>query len=172
MIIKNINKVLAILLCVIFGNLKAQNNKQCGHCGMDILDNLHTAIVVSKDETIHFDAIECLINYLKKHNENTFLSLNVADYTTGKHTDAKKATYLISKAISSPMGANLTAFKDKSDALINQKEKGGTVYTWDEIKAKFKNPNSGNLFKHITSTTVSEKFNNIETGVALLSTKD
>jgi copper chaperone NosL len=47
--------------------------------------------------------------------------------------DANKATFLISKNIPSPMGAFLSAFKDKSDAEKAQMENEGVLYTWDEL---------------------------------------
>ena len=113
------------------------------HCNMNIQDELHKALAEINGQTIHFDAIECLINYLKIHNENEFTSLKVSDYKSGKLTDAKTATYLKSKAIPSPMGANLSAFKNKNEALNIQNKKGGDVYTWTEIKAKFKDSKFG-----------------------------
>ena len=47
--------------------------------------------------------------------------------------DATKATFLISKNIPSPMGAFLSAFKNKADAEKAQSENDGTLYTWEEL---------------------------------------
>ena len=52
--------------------------------------------------------------------------------------DATKATFLISENIPSPMGAFLSAFKDKSEAEQTQKENGGVLYTWDELLTHLK----------------------------------
>ena len=37
----------------------------------------------------------------------------------------------------SPMGANLTGFKNKEQAELVIKEKNGTLYTWTELKELF-----------------------------------
>ena len=52
-------------------------------------------------------------------------------------TPAKEATYLISKEIKSPMGANLSGFASKEKALISQRDNGGDIYTWQELLIKF-----------------------------------
>jgi hypothetical protein len=110
---------------------------------MDVKDKLHRAQATYNNNTIHYDAIECLINHLKENNELT--SLKVADYTNGKLIEVTLATFLKSKAIPSPMGAFLSAFETKDTALDVQKSKGGELYTWEEIKAKFKESKFGAL---------------------------
>ena len=50
-----------------------------------------------------------------------------------KLINATKATFLISENIPSPMGAFLSAFKNKENAIKMQSEKGGTLYTWNEL---------------------------------------
>ncbi len=146
---KKINFLFTLVLYLIFSSsLRAQNYPQCAHCNMDIRDRFHEATAENKTATIHFDAIECLINYLKTNDENTFTMLKVADYISGKLTNAKTATYLKSKAISSPMGASLSAFISKNEAIKTKNKKGGEVYTWEEIKDKFKNSNFGISHSH------------------------
>lgn len=131
-------KAISILFVYLFLNtIQAQNTNQCVHCNMKIEDNLHRASARSVDTTIHFDAIECLMNYLKSNNEKGLEALKVSDFLSGNLIDAKTAFYLISKGISSPMGANLTAFKDESAANKMKNDKGGEIYTWASIKIKF-----------------------------------
>ena len=72
------------LLCFFFTITWAQKQEQCTYCKMDINDELHQAIAKKGDNTLHFDAIECLINYLKQNDENSFSTLKVADYNSGK----------------------------------------------------------------------------------------
>jgi hypothetical protein len=38
----------------------------------------------------------------------------------------------------SELGANISAFKDENEALKAKEHKGGELYTWEEIKVKFK----------------------------------
>jgi len=51
-------------------------------------------------------------------------------------TEAEKATYLITPAIKSPMGANLSAFSAKNTAEEFQQKNQGAIYTWEAVKQK------------------------------------
>ena len=44
------------------------------------------------------------------------------------------ATFIISENIPSPMGAFLSALSSKEAAQALQKESGGELYTWEEVK--------------------------------------
>ncbi len=140
---KRINILSTFLLCLILNTIQAQNTAKCIHCNMAVNDKSHKAAAKINNNALEFDAIECLINYLKNENENSFSSLKVADYTTKNLIDAKTAIYLKSKGIPSPMGANLSAFKNKKDAIKLKNKKGGEIYNWTEIKAKFKDSKFG-----------------------------
>lgn len=125
-----------LTICLFFSTANAQNSN-CAHCNMVIKDNLFKAEAQTNDTTFHFDAIECLVNNLKNNEKDAFLSLKVTDYPSGKLTHAKTATYLISKDLPSPMGANLSAFSNMLDAKEMQVKKGGNIYSWKEINEKF-----------------------------------
>lgn len=140
---KTIKGTFILILCLFISNTWAQKIDQCVFCKMDIKDIKHMAIAENENKAESFDAIECLINYLKENDEGSFSSLKVADYTTGNLIEAKNAIYLKSKAIPSPMGANLSAFKNKEDAIKLKNEKGGELFTWIEIKDKFVNSKFG-----------------------------
>ena len=111
----------------------------CSFCKMNIVDRQHAAeIVTNKGKAFKFDAIECMMRDIKKRNEDEIALFLITDYSTpGKLVDAKKSTYLISEAIPSPMGANLSGFESKENALKVQKEKNGKLYNWEELKSKF-----------------------------------
>jgi nitrous oxide reductase accessory protein NosL len=147
---KNIKVIFTLFLCLFFSQLKAQNTNHCAECNMVIRDNSHKARAEKNGEILNFDSAECLINYLKSYNQNEFSTIEVSDYNTQSFIDAKTAFFLISKSIPSPMGANLTAFskQEKIKSIIN--EKGGQLYSWEEIVAKFNNPQEGstNIIKH------------------------
>ncbi|MCF6269487.1 MAG: nitrous oxide reductase accessory protein NosL [Melioribacteraceae bacterium] len=112
----------------------------CHFCRMNIVDNQHAAqIVTQKGKPFKFDAIECMMRVITEKEENSIALFLITDYSTpGKLVDATKATYLISENLPSPMGANLTGFKSKSEAEKVQKEKGGTLYSWSELKLTLK----------------------------------
>jgi len=140
---KRIKLLSTLIVCLIINAALAQNSNNCVHCNMFVKDNLHKAEAEIDGNTIHFDAIECLVNYIKQKDEASFSKFLVADYKSGELVDAKQATYLISKAIPSPMGANLSAFKNRSEANKFKTDEGGEIFTWTELKAKFINSNFG-----------------------------
>ncbi len=110
----------------------------CAHCNMNIVnDALKAKATTESGKTVHFDAIECLVNHLKIKEESSFRSLQVTDYLNRQFIDAANAHYLKSKAVPSPMGADLSAYKSEKDALSVQKEKGGKLYDWKKLKERF-----------------------------------
>ena len=112
---------------------------QCDFCKMGVVDKAHSAqYVTSKGKQFKFDAIECLIREIDapEINESELAFILVADYSNpGEMIDASSATYIVSKAIKSPMGANLSALSNADDAKALVAEKGGEVYNWEGIKA-------------------------------------
>ncbi|MCX2762301.1 nitrous oxide reductase accessory protein NosL [Aquimarina muelleri] len=112
----------------------------CYFCQMTIVDKLHAAEIITKKGKVYkFDATECMINNLKDIDTATIDMYLSVDYTNPEILiDATKATFLISKNIPSPMGAYLSTFKHKEDAISKKKEKGGEIYTWKELQIKLK----------------------------------
>lgn len=130
---------MALLLLLLNCNTSPQpidyGNDACHFCTMTIVDKVHAAEIVTKKGKVYkFDATECMINFL-----NEFDATEVGHYLSNNFTepetliDATQATFLISENVPSPMGAFLSAFKDRSDAEKVQVEKGGELYTWDEL---------------------------------------
>lgn len=111
---------------------------QCSFCKMNIVDKTHAAqFVTAKGKQFKFDAIECMVNYIAENSEEKIALLLVANYANpGEMTDAETATYLISKEIKSPMGANLSAFLLKSKAEEYQQKHSGEIYAWETLKQK------------------------------------
>ena len=111
----------------------------CDFCKMSIVDAQHGAeLVSSKGKVFKFDAIECLIGYSKEKEGTQFAFELVNDYSTPKELiDAKQSTFLISENLSSPMGANLTAFGNKKNAEEMLKAKGGKLFSWSELNNHF-----------------------------------
>ena len=107
---------------------------------MTIVDAQHGAEAVTfKGKVYKFDAIECLANFKETKKDMSFAFLLVNDYHSPKGLiDASTAHYLISKNLPSPMGAYLTAFREKSAAEELQSAKGGEVFDWDGVQAYLK----------------------------------
>lgn len=112
----------------------------CEFCKMSIVDPRHAAETVTAKGKVHvFDAIECMVNYLAANPDKPFEIFLINDYADpGKLIDATTATYLVSEAVPSPMGANLSGFSNHSAAQNTSDSKGGTLYTWEEIRFQLK----------------------------------
>ncbi len=129
-----------LISCSVEPKVIKYGDDHCFYCDMTVVDKTHSAqYVTKKGKAYMFDAVECLTMKINKdNNENDFEFILVADYVTpGKLVDAKKATYLISKKIKSPMGANLSAFFDKKIAEQYVKKHGGELYNWNSLKKHF-----------------------------------
>ena len=107
----------------------------CSYCIMTIVDKIHAAeILTHKGKVYKFDATECMINFSNDFEKSKIKLYLSNDYMTPeKLIDARKATFLISKEIPSPMGAFLSAFEDKIQAKKLQTQKGGELYTWEKL---------------------------------------
>lgn len=112
----------------------------CHFCSMTIVDRQHAAeIVTKKGKVFKFDAVECMMNHLKDIDVSMVGLFLVNDFQNpGELIDAEKATFLISKDIPSPMGEYLSAFQTRKDAENIEAENNGELFTWDELKTRFK----------------------------------
>ena len=112
----------------------------CHFCKMTIVDKQHASeLVTAKGKVYKYDAIECLINDLKKRDSAEVGLLLVNDYNKpGELISAATATFLISEGVPSPMGAFLSAFSDKADAEAVKSENGGELFEWQEVKNQIK----------------------------------
>ena len=112
----------------------------CYFCDMTVVDQTHASKYTTvKGRSYSFDAVECLIRKLNQENNDANMAfMRVADYgNPGNLINATSATFLISKKIKSPMGANLSAFSNSETAKKAQSMHGGQLYSWREIKEKF-----------------------------------
>ena len=112
----------------------------CAHCKMTIVDEPFAAEAVSqKGKVYKFDAIECMVEFLKIKQSDEMALMLVRDYENPKDwQDATQCNYLISKDLPSPMGAGLSAWLSKENAEVMKAEKGGEVYDWANLQAQFK----------------------------------
>ncbi|WP_044397482.1 nitrous oxide reductase accessory protein NosL [Lacinutrix sp. Hel_I_90] len=107
----------------------------CHFCSMTIVDKVHAAeIVTKKGKTYKFDATECMVAFLNEFDASTIKLYLSNDYNVPESLiDATQSTFLITESIPSPMGAYLSAFKTKEEAVSMQSHKGGKLYTWKEL---------------------------------------
>ncbi|MEZ4796484.1 MAG: nitrous oxide reductase accessory protein NosL [Flavobacteriaceae bacterium] len=140
------HSLVALLLLLLGCNVSPQaidyGNDGCHFCKMTIVDKVHGAeIVTNKGKVYKFDASECMINFLYEFEDSSEIRLYLTNHYTepGVLIDATKATFLISENVPSPMGAFLTAIKNKTEAEKIQSEKGGSLYSWEELLVHLKN---------------------------------
>ncbi len=109
---------------------------KCDFCRMTIVDQQHAAeLVTTKGKVFKFDAIECMIQYAEGEKETAFAFQMVNDFMRpGELVVAETCHFLISRRLPSPMGANLTAFTNQTDAAQMQQERGGQVFDWEEVR--------------------------------------
>jgi len=116
-------------------------NDGCHFCKMTIVDKTYgSELITDKGKVFKFDAAECMINFLNENKDlpTAKLLTNYYEEPT-KFITVEGATFLISENLPSPMGANLTAFKTKESAEKVLADKGGDLYTWEELRAHFNN---------------------------------
>lgn len=137
--------VLTVFLITLIGctntpKALSYGSEGCHFCSMTIVDKQHAAqFMTKKGRTYSFDAIECMLNHVKEIDVNDVAIFLVNDHQTpGEFIEASKATYLISKNIPSPMGEFLSAFSTKEGAEMAQKENQGKIFSWQELKQRFK----------------------------------
>lgn len=111
------------------------NKDRCNHCEMTIADGrFGSEAITDKGRAYKFDDLICLLNYLKEKNTVVFNALYVNDYTK-KNTliDAKKAFFVESNTLNSPMRGNIAAFESKEDAEAFAKKANSEVILWSDL---------------------------------------
>ncbi|MCB9263327.1 MAG: nitrous oxide reductase accessory protein NosL [Flavobacteriales bacterium] len=100
---------------------------------MDLFDNrFDSKFILNQKETV-FCSIECLVKYVQKEKIEQ-AQFFVSNYEQpNKFLDAQKASFLISKKITSPMGAHLAAFSNAETAKKMAGKRTGNVYSWSEL---------------------------------------
>ena len=153
---KKVFLLLSMALLAVACSPKAEpidyGKEECAFCKMTIVSpQFASEVVTQKSKAFKYDAIECM---LQAPQEDKIALHLVCDYLhENTLIDATKATYLISKEIQSPMGAHLAAFASKEEAQKVQAEKGGDLYDWVGIQAKFQSHqhpahDHGNMHDH------------------------
>lgn len=138
------NKPTLFSILVIFGLISCEvkpseinyGTDSCHFCKMTIVDQSYAAqIVTTKGRAYKYDAIECMVQSMPQWQSSDLQYLLVTDITTPKKLiDATKAYYLISDALPSPMGANLSGFQreqDRNQYLLGNSDRG---LNWQELK--------------------------------------
>ncbi len=107
----------------------------CMHCGMDLASYQKSRMTVTFDDgrVLELCSIHCAALELRANSGHSVRSVTVADYDTGRMTDARAASWVIGgnlRGVMSPVGK--WAFASADDAKKFATEHGGRVATYDE----------------------------------------
>ena len=106
----------------------------CIECGMTIVDARFAAAYRLDDGTEKkFDDVGGLIIHGRDSGELDAAEVWVADFETEALIDARKAHYVPTLAVASPMGHGLLAFGEEQRAVQFAADIGGEVLTWEVV---------------------------------------
>lgn len=89
--------------------------------------------VTDKGKVYRFDDVHCLLSYTKTNNSKGTAYIN--DYTGKKEfAKANEMFFVKSSELKAPMGGNVAAFVEKTDADEFVKNNQGTALLWEEVK--------------------------------------
>lgn len=122
--------------------------KKCEHCNMGITQMMyHSQIITPKGRKVHFDSIECMISYWIK-DEAKAEKLYVKNFSSpNEWIDVQNSFFLKSEKLSSPMSANLSSYKNLSNAQVAKDEFGGNILQIAELKNYIKSEWANELSK-------------------------
>lgn len=110
----------------------------CGNCGMDREKFSTTRMLVEYGDgsRVGLCSIHCAAEELARNAGRTVKSVTVADYGTGRLTDAGGATWVVGADMPGVMSPkSRLAFAERQGALAFQERRGGGMMTFDEAMA-------------------------------------
>lgn len=108
----------------------------CAFCNMAIADPRYAAEIVTKTGKVYkFDSIECMIaatldGTVDPQNVKRYW---VKDWKTQEWVDARKALFLQSPRMRSPMGVNLAAFATRANLEAFKMQYDGLELTFEDL---------------------------------------
>lgn len=114
----------------------------CHFCKMSLTDTRFGAeIITKKGKVFKFDDLHCLVTFLKngdEKEENISKTLTILFEKPNNFSDVKKAVFVTSPELRSPMGSNTAAFESKAAADKYLKGKQGEILNWQQTYDKLK----------------------------------
>ncbi len=109
----------------------------CTACKMAISQMRYAGQIVDRDGSRKFDDIGCMVKYINKNKIREIegeIAFFVADYEDGKTwVRVRKAVFVKSGRIDSPMASGIGAFRDKESANRFIQKNGGEVIQIDRL---------------------------------------
>jgi len=133
-------EALAVLFCIAGcgGALEPAelhlNDEACSLCRMAVSQRPFAAQAVTRSgRTDFFDNIGCLVRWAPENAPPDETALFVVDHETGAWLDAKRAHYVRSETLDTPMSSGLAAFGAKEKAAAAAKTLKGRVLDWEAL---------------------------------------
>lgn len=106
----------------------------CEYCKMTIADSKYGGeLVTQKGKIYKFDAVECLIPFMKENASQQYAYIMAISYDEpGKLHDVQNLKFVQSPQFKSPMGANVAAFA--SGEKLQQEQ--AKVMNWESAKSE------------------------------------
>jgi copper chaperone NosL len=109
----------------------------CVYCIMTIVQPQYGAVLVTdKRKSYKFDAVECMVAfYLEERiaKENLHSMWTIDFEHPGELINVEEAIYLYSDNLPSPMGLNVSAYRDRQFAQSMQEQYGGEIIEWSKV---------------------------------------
>ncbi len=112
------------------------NQDNCDFCKMTIVDgHFGSEVVTKKGRVYKFDDLSCLVGYAKENPKAELSGYYIHNYPSENELiDATKAVFIASDSLRSPMGGNIAAFKNMSEAENFAKNLNSSIKSWDQVK--------------------------------------
>ncbi|MCC6703702.1 MAG: nitrous oxide reductase accessory protein NosL [Thermomicrobiales bacterium] len=113
-------------------------NEDISEMGMFVVDPRYTAAWLPEEgEWILFDDIGEMLKYrVDRFPDAKPRVIWVNDYLDSKWVKADEAWYVQTKAVNTPMGWGIIAFRNEADAQAFIAENGGELLTWELARAR------------------------------------
>lgn len=111
------------------------NVDQCDHCKMTITsDKFFAECTTTKGRLYKFDDIRCMIDFIKDNPTIPYAQYYVVDFLNPQHfIKTKEAVLLQSESFKSPMGGNIAAFKNTTEASSNNHPSDTKELAWSDL---------------------------------------
>ena len=109
---------------------------ECDYCGMTIRQAPFVAQLkpVSKGHALNFDDLACMIHYIRENPQPEGTEYYVADYCQPDHfLDVRKAMFISSSGLRSPMAGNIAAFSNSDSLMVYQSRYQAEKVTWTSL---------------------------------------
>jgi copper chaperone NosL len=137
-----------LILCLFLTSCKIEpeplrfGKDGCHTCKMTLMDNKFGGeIVTTKGKIYKFDDVNCMLSFYNSGDVSVdeMKEVLIVDFATPERLiDARKALYVKSESIKSPMASNIAAFESDKNLQEINKRWNGSILGWKELQTQFK----------------------------------